>query len=129
MQKLSVGDITKQLKEKSTTKVKLAVTDIDGILRGKMISYEKFLSIAEKGFGFCDVIFGWDASDLAYDNATYTGWHTGYPDATALIDINTYRSIPWENDLAFFLADFGDANGAAHPTCPRTLLKTIAAQD
>ena len=116
MQKLSVGDITKQLKEKSTTKVKLAVTDIDGILRGKMISYEKFVSIAEKGFGFCDVIFGWDASDIAYDNASYTGWHTGYPDATALIDINTYRSIPWENDLAFFLADFGDANGAEHPS-------------
>lgn len=128
MQKLSVDDITKQLNERGTTKVKLAVTDIDGILRGKMISYEKFLSIAEKGFGFCDVVFGWDASDVAYDNSSYTGWHTGYPDATALIDINTYRSIPWENDLAFFLADFGDANGGAHPTCPRTLLKTIAAQ-
>ena len=52
MQKLSVGDITKQLKEKSTTKVKLAVTDIDGILRGKMISYEKFVSIAEKALVF-----------------------------------------------------------------------------
>ena len=126
--KLSVEDIIRQLNEQGTTKVKLAVTDIDGILRGKIISYEKFLSIAEKGFGFCDVIFGWDSSDTAYDNASYTGWHTGYPDATALIDINTFRSVPWENDLAFFLADFGDINGNPHPTCPRTLLKTIATQ-
>jgi len=128
MHKLSAGDIIKQLNEQGATKVKLAVTDIDGILRGKMISYEKFLSIVEKGFGFCDVIFGWDSSDVAYDNSTFTGWHTGYPDATARIDISTYRNIPWENDLDFFLADFGDANGNAHPTCSRTLLKNIAAQ-
>ena len=128
MHKLSARDIIKQLNEQGATKVKLAVTDIDGILRGKMISYEKFLSIVEKGFGFCDVIFGWDSSDVAYDNSTFTGWHTGYPDATARIDISTYRNIPWENDLDFFLADFGDANGNAHPTCPRTLLKNIAAQ-
>lgn len=125
---LSVNEIKKQLTEQNATKVKLAVTDIDGILRGKMISAEKFLSIAEKGFGFCDVIFGWDASDAAYDNATYTGWHTGYPDATALIDLNTYRKIPWENDLPFFLADFGDTNGNEHPTCPRSLLRRIASQ-
>jgi glutamine synthetase len=128
MHKLSAGDIIKQLNEQGATKVKLAVTDIDGILRGKMISYEKFLSIVEKGFGFCDVIFGWDSSDVAYDNSTFTGWHTGYPDATARIDISTYRNIPWENDLDFFLADFGDSNGNAHPTCPRTLLKNISAQ-
>jgi len=47
-----------------------------------VISIDKFKSVAEKGFGFCDVIFGWDAGDVAYDNARFTGWHTGYPDAT-----------------------------------------------
>jgi glutamine synthetase len=126
--KLSAANIIRDLNERGITKVKLAVTDIDGILRGKMVSLEKFLSIAEKGFGFCDVIFGWDAADAAYDNTSFTGWHTGYPDATALIDMGTFRNVPWENDLPFVLADFGDANGNAHPTCPRTLLKTIASQ-
>jgi glutamine synthetase len=124
----SLKDIARQFSEKGTTKIKLAVTDIDGILRGKMISAEKFLSIAEKGFGFCDVIFGWDASDLAYDNASVTGWHTGYPDATAIIDTATLRNVPWENDLPFFLADFGDADGKGHTSCPRSLLKQVAAQ-
>ncbi len=126
--KISVKEITGILNERGVNKVKLAVTDTDGILRGKIVSLEKFLSIADKGFGFCDVIFGWDAGDVAYDNASFTGWHTGYPDATALVDLNTYRNIPWENDLPFFLADFGDTNGNDHPTCPRTLLKNIAAQ-
>lgn len=114
-------------KDKGIQKVKLAVTDIDGILRGKIVSLEKFKGIAEKGFGFCDVIFGWDAGDNAYDNAKITGWHTGYPDAQAVVDLNTERKIPWENDLPFFLADFDVAGSAAAGVCPRTLLKkTIA---
>ena len=127
-QQLSPKEILQQLAEQNTEKVKLAVTDLDGILRGKMISYEKFVSIVENGFGFCNVIFGWDAGDAAYDNSSYTGWHTGYPDATALIDINTFRQIPWDNDTPFFLADFGDANGNGLEICPRTLLKKIIKQ-
>ncbi len=59
--------------------------DMDGILRGKYISTEKFLAIVDGGSSFCDVIFGWDSSDVAYDNAiSFTlGWHSGYPDAPA----------------------------------------------
>jgi glutamine synthetase len=107
------------------TKIKIAVTDIDGILRGKIISREKFDSVVEKGFGFCDVIFGWDSGDNAYDNATITGWHTGYPDAQAKIDPGTARTIPWENGLPFYLADFDVAGSAAAEVCPRTLLKKM----
>ena len=93
-----------------------------------MISFEKFVSVAEKGFGFCDVVFGWDAADVAYDNAAITGWHTGYPDALATIDIQTFRQIPWENDLPFFLADFSDEKRNLAAVCPRTLLKQIKQQ-
>lgn len=124
--KLSIKDITKQFSDSGVTKVKLAVTDIDGILRGKFISLDKFISIADKGFGFCDVIFGWDAADLAYDNASITGWHTGYPDATAVVDVHSLRRIPWENDIPFFLADFGGTNGDGYPVCPRSLLKRVS---
>ncbi len=124
----STADIIQLLKENQTEKVKLAVTDIDGILRGKMISFEKFKSIVEKGFGFCNVVFGWDANDVAYGNTEFTGWHTGYPDVTAVVDINTFRKIPWENDTPFFLADFHDAKGNYLYVCPRSLLKKIAQQ-
>lgn len=40
------------------TKIKLAGVDIDGILRGKIVSKKKFLSVAKSGFGFCSVVFG-----------------------------------------------------------------------
>ncbi|HVU58791.1 MAG TPA: glutamine synthetase [Puia sp.] len=145
---LSLPELLQELTEESASKVKLAITDIDGVLRGKLISLEKFRSVAEKGFGFCDVVFGWDAGDQAYDNGRYTGWHTGYPDALAVIDIGTFRRVPWEGGLPFFLADFrgattsasgGDstvrsgtegsaASGDALPICPRGLLKKVIRQ-
>lgn len=118
----SLPELLQELTEESATKIKLAITDVDGVLRGKLISFDKFRSVAEKGFGFCDVVFGWDAGDQAYDNATYTGWHTGYPDAHATIDISTFRRVPWENDLPFFLAGFGGA------PCPRGVLRRVIAQ-
>lgn len=120
--------IIQHISAANTEKIKLAVTDIDGVLRGKMISFEKFLSVAEKGFGFCDVVFGWDAGDVAYDNAIITGWHSGYPDALATVDLQTFRQIPWENDLPFFLADFSNEQSHLVNICPRTLLKKIKKQ-
>jgi glutamine synthetase len=106
-------------------KVKIAFADIDGVLRGKYISSEKFLSVCDGQTGFCDVIFGWDMNDVAYDNGSYTGWHTGYPDAPAQIDINTFRKIPWENDLPFFLGELAEKDGAPSHVCPRQLVKKI----
>ena len=106
-------------------KVKVAITDIDGVLRGKYINKEKFLSATRSGFGFCNVVFGWDSADVCYDNCAYTGWHTGYPDAETHLDLSTMRKIPWENNIPFFLGDFVDSAGKALLACPRQILKKI----
>ena len=106
-------------------KVKVAITDIDGVLRGKYMSAEKFLSALKSNFGFCNVVFGWDAADMAYDNVEYTGWHSGYPDVPAHIDINTFRKIPWEQDLPFFLCELAGDEKHSNEICPRSLLKKV----
>lgn len=103
-------------------KVKLAIADIDGVLRGKYISKQKFMSVIEGELGFCDVVFGWDMADVCYDNTNFTGWHSGYPDAKAKLDLSTFRKIPWENDVPFFLGEFIED---AAEVCPRTLLKKV----
>jgi len=118
-------EILQYVKDHPSRKVKIAFADIDGVLRGKYVSAEKFLSVAASGLGFCDVIFGWDSNDLAYDHGGFTGWHTGYPDARARIDLSTFRKVPWENDVPFFLGDMVDAAGAPLYVCPRQLLKKV----
>lgn len=122
---LSPEQILNDIRNSDHQRIKLAVTDIDGVLRGKLMRKDKFLSAVEGGFGFCDVVFGWDSGDLAYDNVTYTGWHTGYPDAQARIDLGTFRTVPWDDYVPFFLADFRDAVGGPLQVCPRSLLKTV----
>ena len=67
------------VEERKLTHIKVGVFDVDGMLRGKYISQAKFLSALEKGFGFCDVVLGWDSNDQLYDNVTYTGLAHGLP--------------------------------------------------
>ena len=109
-------------------RVKVAVSDIDGVLRGKYLHKDKFFSAVESGFGFCDVVFGWDMNDQCYDNAKLTGWHKGFPDAVARIDLGTYRNVPWDDGVPFFLGEFiAQKNGKEVPLsiCPRQLLKRV----
>jgi len=117
-----------ELRKSGAEKVKVAVTDIDGILRGKYLHKDKFFSAVEGGFGFCNVVFGWDSGDVCYDNSAYTGWHSGYPDAMAQVDLGTMRRVPWDGDIPFFLADFVDAQGEPLGVCPRSLLKGVLAR-
>ncbi len=125
---MNTTEIIKLLKESSHNKVKVAITDIDGVLRGKFMSKEKFLSTLESEFGFCNVVFGWDMVDASYDNVKVSGWHTGYPDVSAQIDASTFRSIPWENNTPFFLGDFSKKNDEDLEVCPRSLLKKVIAE-
>ncbi|KAJ7174009.1 hypothetical protein C8R43DRAFT_1057990 [Mycena crocata] len=91
-------------------KVKVAGVDVDGVLRGKFMSKEKFLSAASSdGFGFCSVIFGWDIHDAVYSRELLiSNKANGYRDIIASIDLSTYRRIPWENNVPFFLVSFLD---------------------
>ena len=116
------------VKKSGSGKVKVAVSDIDGVLRGKYLHVDKFAGAVEGGFGFCDVVFGWDAHDVCYDNTQVTGWQHGFPDALARIDLATARRVPWDADVPFFLADFVDADGGPYPVCPRQTLKRVLAR-
>ncbi len=117
--------IIEKLKIDGISKIKVGIFDVDGIFRGKYINFKKFASAIENGFGFCDVIFGWDIVDELYDKSSVTGWETGFPDAPAKIDPNSYRKIPWEPETALFIADFENNDGSPYPACPRQLLKTV----
>lgn len=117
------------LRKSGAQRVKVAVSDIDGILRGKLLHIDKFLGAAEPhpkgGFGFCDVVFGWDSHDQCYDNTQVTGWQHGFPDALARLDLDTARTVPWDGNVPFFLGEFVNGDGTPYPVCPRQTLKRV----
>ena len=122
---LDLNDIHNAFNEHDISKIRLGVFDIDGILRGKYVSRDKFESAVSSGMSFCDVLFGWDMNDDLYDRESLTGWSTGYPDSRVNIDLSTFRLVPWEPDTAFFLMDMVDADGSPYPLSPRHLLSRV----
>jgi len=117
------------IRKSGAGKVKVACSDIDGVLRGKYLHRDKFFGAAQPaphgGFGFCDVVFGWDSGDQCYDNTQVTGWQHGFPDALARLDLSTARLVPWDNNVPFFLGEFVNADGTPFPVCPRQTLKRV----
>ena len=107
------------------TCVKVAGIDVDGQLRGKLIAKKKFLGIAKEGFGFCSVIFGWDMHDQTYfKELRISNADNGYHDLIAIPDLSTFRRIPWEDNVPFFLVSFFDPDSMEPVSvCPRGVLK------
>ncbi|MEW6282183.1 MAG: glutamine synthetase [Candidatus Eremiobacterota bacterium] len=116
----AADEVRRIVTERQLSHVKVGLFDLDGVLRGKYISRDKFLSALEGGIGFCDVVLGWDSNDQLMDNLKFTGWHTGYPDAQARLLPETGRFLPFERDGLFVLAEFA---GAAEAVCPRGVLR------
>lgn len=115
-------DARRIVEARGVSHVKIGVTDIDGVLRGKYMARDKFFSALEGGFGFCDVVLGWDSQDELYDNTAFTGWHTAYPDAPVRILPESCRDLPFEDNLPFFLGEFADK---AESICPRGTLRRV----
>tara|TARA_R110001592_G_scaffold55647_1_gene169878 strand:- start:581 stop:1951 length:1371 start_codon:yes stop_codon:yes gene_type:complete len=115
-------DARQIVEERGLTHVKVGIFDVDGVMRGKYMSKDKFFSSLEHGFAFCDVVLGWDSNDKLYDNVIYTGWHTGYPDAAVRIIPSSCRSIPFEDDMLLFIAEFSEQ---AEKLCPRGILRKV----
>lgn len=123
----TIEDAINLIEQRNIKSVKVAATDIDGVLRGKYINKDKFISTLNSGLGFCDVIFGWDCNDELYSKDSITGWSTAFPDAIGQIDVTTCRELPLEENSILFLLDF--ERGDIHEkVCPRSLLKKIIKQ-
>jgi glutamine synthetase len=104
--------------------VKVGVFDMDGVFRGKWMARDKFASALAGGFGFCDVVLGWDSNDQLYEDppVAVTGWHTGYPDAEVRLLPDTARDVVFEPDMVMVLGEFA---GQWEAVCPRGTLRRV----
>ncbi|MEM9621875.1 MAG: glutamine synthetase family protein [Pseudomonadota bacterium] len=116
-----------QYRDKGVTKIKLGLTDIDGVIRGKYVSVGKFAGLLRSQGGFCDCVFGWDVEDQLYERGEYTGWHTGFPDTGYRLLVDSERWIQ-DEDCPYFVGEFVSLDGGVHPLCPRTRLQQVLQQ-
>lgn len=85
------------------------------------------LSFAQSEGAFTSSISGWDLQDANYSRELLiSNSANGYRDLIATIDLSTFRRIPWENNVPFFLVSFLDPETKAPVSvCPRGVLKKL----
>ena len=118
----TMTDLKALVEERGLKQIKVGLIDIDGVMCGKYMSRDKFLSALEGGFGFCDVVFGWDVGDRLYDNTKLTGWGRGYGDAEIRLIPESCRELPLEGDMIFVQ---GEVVGRLEGLCPRGVLRRV----
>ncbi|GAA5921321.1 hypothetical protein JCM3775_002990 [Rhodotorula graminis] len=90
-------------------RVQVAIVDIDGVMRGKIMAKNKFLSAAKDGFGFCSVVHGWDLHDKPYEpELSVSNLANGYRDLVARVDLETYRRTHTTPSIPLFLCTLLD---------------------
>ncbi len=122
----SLEDVTKFIDERDASRVTVAVCDLQGQLRGKSFSREKFLSALERGFSLPPVLAVTDFGDVIRDvqvNDTLT--HMG--DGIARIIPDSAREIPWAGSgrNLLFLAEM---SGGDAQLDPRALYRAVEAR-
>ena len=71
---------------------------------------------------------GWDVHDAVYSRELLiSNKANGYRDVIAEIDLATYRRMPWEDNVPFFLVSFLDPDTRKPlPVCPRGVVSLVA---
>lgn len=117
----TAADARQLIENRKLSHVTVGVFDTEGILRGKTLSRDKFLSALDAGLGFSSLLLGWDINDRPYNHIAFTGGHTGYPDASLRLLSHSCRDLPFTESL-FFLAEF---TPPAQAICPRSVLRRV----
>lgn len=106
-------------------KVRVAGVDADGILRGKIMDKEKFLSSITSGFGMSSAIFAWDIHDVLFTTETKIATsEDGFADFVACPDLSSFRRLPTEDNIPFFLLSFA-VGGKPVFACPRSMIRQL----
>lgn len=117
----TAADARRLVEQRNLSHITVGVFDTDGLLRSICLSRKKFFSALDDGFEFSSLVLGWDSNDQPYDNVTFTGRHTGYPDTQLRIRPDTCRELPFEKSL-LFLAEFAPP---ADALCARAILRRV----
>jgi glutamine synthetase len=116
-------DLRTALETSQASRVYVAVCDLQGQLRGKSISRDKFLSALDKGISFPPILPAADFTDVVHPVALDAA-ASRLGDGIARIFPETRREIPWErpdcNQL--FLCEM---SGSGAATDPRALYRRI----
>ena len=119
----STLDLKKWIDDNKVRSVRVETISLDGVVSGKYLSVNKFLSGADKGWGFCDVAFGVDLSNEPQLGFDFGAWRGEMGDVILEPDLDTLVLDPSIDGLAAVICNLVDRTGAPLPVCSRSTLR------
>lgn len=116
-------DLQTWAREHGIRSVRLETISLDGVISGKYVAVDKFLSGAEKGFSFCDVVFGVDLANEPQLGFDFGSWRGEMGDVFLRPDLSTLIVDPAVPALGAVICDLVDRSGSSLPTCTRSNLR------
>ncbi len=109
--------------------VVLAMTDMQGGLKGKRLDARYFLDeVAQHGSEGCNYLLAVDIDMNTVDGYSISSWERGYGDLAMQPDFATLRRVPWQPGTALVLADAEWLDGTDVVESPRQVLKAQLAR-
>lgn len=121
----TVDDVRALIAERNPENVTVGLCDMQGQIRAKYISREKFLSVIDKGICFPKATLSLDFCDVLRPMPGVTdGPDASFGDLLCRLIPESVREIPWESASRnlFFLVDFEDHG---EPVSPRGVYRRI----
>ena len=104
--------------------VVLAMTDMQGRLQGKRLTATHFLDeVLEHGAESCNYLLAVDVDMNTVAGFEMSSWERGYGDMLLVPDLDTLRTVPWQEGTAMCLADVAWLDGTEVGASPRQVLR------
>ncbi|WP_327744697.1 glutamine synthetase family protein [Streptomyces europaeiscabiei] len=124
---LTSSDSRNQLREDvgsgEITRVLLAVPDMYGQLKGKVLDAEVLLERMGSAAEMCAYILATDLNMTPLDDYDLTGWKHGYGDLAVKADLGTVRMLPYQVGTAIVVGDAFNHDGSPVEVAPRNMLR------
>ena len=115
----SLAEARAKLAADGTRFVQIEVPELDGGMRGKLVSIGKGLG---GSIGFSNVMYGLTTADEVFETP-FSSFENGFKDFFAHPQAETIRRLPWRTDTVAVICDMHDDETNLTPECPRTALR------
>ena len=115
------GHRREKLRSGTTSHVAVGFTDLNGIMRTKLVNRGKVTKALDSSMGMSSAALGWDCADQNYANTSIPGHKNGWADVDMRLvpeSARSYRGLPVEGSM-IVLGELTDEHAAY---CPRRVL-------
>ncbi|MFC8520326.1 glutamine synthetase family protein [Streptomyces sp. NPDC057257] len=121
---VSLATLRDHVERGEITTIRLAVPDIQGRPKGKILSAPVFMERMNSEAEMCAYVLATDINMTPLDGFDLTGWQQGYGDLGVRADPNSIRLLPHQPGTALVIGDAFHPGGAPVEVAPRHILRT-----